>query len=151
MLAGYSRQLSPEEAAALAQSVVDLYERLREGGDEAAATLELFSLGAISVFTCNSPLVGPALAAYLSYNSGVLSKALEMQQVVFTENTIFSSASSVLQLAALVLATAEGLYLSVITLKKRELWEPLETVSVMLLQASLMALASVLEVSSIFS
>jgi len=49
----------------------------------------------------------------------------------------------------LILAAAEGLYLSMITVGKRGSWEPLETAALVLLQASLIALASILEAASI--
>lgn len=150
MLAGYSRQISPEEAATAVKPIADFYEKLRAGGDEAAAALELFSLGLASVAMCNIPVAGPAIAVYLGYSSGTLSRALEVHQAVLAENTLYSSVSSVLQLAALVLATAEGLYLSVVMLGRKESWEPLETAAIALLQASLVALASILEAASIF-
>ena len=149
MMAGYARQLTPGEAEALVKPVADYYEKLRASGGEAAAALELFSWGLASVVMCDLPIAGPVLAAYLGYSSGVLSKALEVHPVVLTENVFFSSASSVLQLAALILAAAEGLYLSMITVGKKGSWEPLETAALVLLQASLIALASILEAASI--
>jgi hypothetical protein len=149
ILAGYNRQLTLGEAETLIKPAADYYEKLRASGSEAAAALELFSSWLVYVVMCDLPIAGLVVAAYVGYSVGVLSKAFEVHPVVLTEDVLLSSTSSVLLLAALTLAAAEGLYLSVIMLRKREQWEPLETAALVLLQASLVALASILGAAAI--
>lgn len=141
---GYSHELTPKDAEELTRAIKNAEQELYSSGGISEVALRLFATEASVLTACNIPGIGPAVALYLSYETGRYAKAAEIVNAVETWQSIYLS--DLLHLAALSMALAESLYVTLV-LFKRERWEILETAAIIIFELSLAALASVLEAS----
>lgn len=138
---GFAQNITPEEARRVAQEYKGYIEGARRIKDPDAVAFGVFVNESLVILVCNTPVIGPVTAAYISFYSGYMDKALQVAGLEEATGTL--EAYSLIEWVALVLATAEGLMLTYAFFRRRRV-SPVETLASVLLQLSLIAIVAAL-------
>jgi hypothetical protein len=138
---GYNANLSPSEANSLIQDNTSYVSTLKGLPSLDFKLLRIFLDEYSVVLACNTPFLGPALSIYLAYASGTLDKAYMISGNVSSLQVDIPPYVNYIESFTLILATAEGLLLSYIYARKKKI-NYSETISILLLQASLIFLVA---------
>ncbi len=141
LVAGFSQEISVDTARQVYSSTEQYVGKLVVKGDAEATALNILLDFAPLVLACNTPVLGPLIAGAASYYTGYVSKA----QLVATGRgglqALFSDVISLLQILAISIASAEGMFLSY-KLLKRQRAEFVETIAVLILEVGLAILVA---------
>lgn len=147
--AGLSQKVDIHEAKEVLSQFKELLKNIVVPGNLEATSQNIFIHNVYIAVIANTPFLGLPIILFSSYQTGLTAKMIAVASGSYGKNLfldVLLKPHTILEMLAYAIAASESLYTSIIFFaKKREEYSLLITVGIIILEVSLLFVASILE------